>query len=120
LSSPRWEVTVRVGPKVDHQRFATLDEALAALEQRAGQLAGEVSRGEVQFFRRRIEPVQQVAARLEVAGPGGFRPTVRGGLDVRGDGSAEAYTGRVRRSLIEPRRGESAAAALRRTLTAAT
>jgi hypothetical protein len=120
LSSPRWNLTVRVGSKVDHQHFATLDEALAALEERAGQLTGEVARSEVRFFRRRIEPVEQVAARLEVAGPGGFRPSVHGGLDVRGDGSAEAYTGRVRRSLIEPRRGESPAAALRRRLGATT
>jgi hypothetical protein len=120
LSSPRWNLTVRVGSKVDHQRFATLDEALAALDARAEQLSGEVSRNEVRFFRRRIEPVQQVAARLEVSGPGGFRPTVHGGLDLRGDGSAEAYTGRLQRSLIEPRRGESPAAALRRTLTAPT
>jgi len=70
----------------------------------------------VQFFSRRIDPGAQVAVRLEVAGPGGWRPTVRGGVDLRGDGTAEAYTGRLRRSLVEQHAGESAAAALRRAL----
>jgi hypothetical protein len=62
---------------------------------------------------RRFEPVDRVVARLELRGRG----PVWAGLDVRGDGSAEGYTGRLSRSVIEQRDGESPYAALRRVLT---
>ena len=59
-----------------------------------------------------FEPVQQVTGRIQLAGPRGLRA----GVDIRGDGSSEAWTGRIRRDLIKQRKNESAYDALRRTL----
>jgi hypothetical protein len=67
-------------------------------------------------FHREIAPIAQVAARLELRGPGGPLRARRGGVDVRGDGSAEAWAGRIGKQVIEARSGEDAVAALSRAL----
>jgi hypothetical protein len=98
---------------VERERHADRDEALTALEGSLRPLAATTHRGPEKVFRREIEPVQQVVARAALAGPGG----ARGGIDVRGDGSTEAWTGRSwRRTLVEQQAGEDAFAALRRVL----
>ncbi len=108
-----YAVTVRAGSKVERERHDDLREALAAIERRARELAREADARPVGGrLMQRIDPVQQVVARLELSGPG----RVRAGVDVRGDGSSEAFTGKLRRRLIEQRRGESAFEALRREL----
>jgi hypothetical protein len=104
-----WRVTVREGGRVSRERYSSLEDALSAIEARGRELADGARAGPVDTkVLGRWEPQQQVAARLELGR--------RGGVDIRGDGSAEAYTGRVRRRLIELRRGESPYDALRRAL----
>jgi hypothetical protein len=105
-----YRVTVRRGPKVEHFQQDSLDEALETVEQQARTAP---RRDAVEFVSRRYEPGDQVALRIELKGSG-----VRAGLDVHGDGSTVAWTGRIRRAALEPGPGESALAALRRTLTA--
>ena len=113
-----WVLTVRNGPRVTRERYDTLEDAVTALGERADSLSAASTREEVQFFSRRIEPSRQVATRLEIAGPGDWRGAgASGGVDLRGDGTAEAFTGRLRRTIVEQRRGETAAAALRRALS---
>jgi hypothetical protein len=104
-----FRLTARVGPEVRRDRFTSLEEALAALEQRLG---GVCELEPAHALGRDYDPVRQVAGRFELSGPDG----VRAGVDVRGDGSAEAYRGRIRKRLIERRPGESAIEALRREL----
>jgi hypothetical protein len=108
----RYTLTVRRRGATDRDRFASLDEALVALEARLDALVRSERRGAERGLAREYAPVMQVAVRGEIAGPGGLR----GGLDLRGDGSAEAYTGRLRRRLVERRSGETAYEALRRAL----
>jgi hypothetical protein len=111
-----WKVVFRRGAKVERLSADGLDDALALLEQRGRRAAAGPGRETIDLHVRRFEPIQQVAARGELRGPG----RVRAGVDVRGDGSAEAWTGRVRKQLIEPQAGEDAYAALRRVLSGST
>jgi hypothetical protein len=108
-----YTVTIRSGAKVRKERFGALETALEAIESSGRELersADARSRGGT--FMRKLEPVEQVVARLELSGPS----RLRAGVDVRGDGSSEAFTGRMRRRLVEQDGRESAYDALRRAL----
>jgi hypothetical protein len=109
----RYTLTVRRRGATDRERFGSLDDALAALADRLDGRVRPERRSEERGLAESYAPVRQVAVRGEIAGPGGLR----GGVDVRGDGSAEAYTGRLRRRLVERRSGETAYDALRRVLS---
>lgn len=110
-----FRILVRSGAKVRRERTDNLDAALSVVERHGRQLENGASVAEEGgTLIRRYEPVQQVVGRVELRGPG----RVRAGIDVRGDGSAEAYTGRVRRRLVQQQEDESPYEALRRELSA--
>jgi hypothetical protein len=108
-----WQLITRLGPRVERARFATADEAFAALEEHCRAIANTSRREAVKVAKRTYEPVAQVQARAELRGPRG----AVGGVDVRGDGSAEAFTGRIRKRVVAQEKGESAYDALRRMLS---
>jgi hypothetical protein len=86
-----------------------LEDALAAIESRGRELQRTTRSKPVDTkVLGRWEPAQQVAARLELRG--------RGGVDIRGDGSAVAYTGRLRKRPVQERGAESPYEALRRAV----
>jgi hypothetical protein len=110
-----WRVIVRNGPRVEKYKAEGAEEALDIVEREGRVLAAVPGRGTVELRIRSFTPQQQVAGRVELAGPG-----VRAGIDVRGDGSAEAWTGRVRRQVIDQRDRETPYDALRRTVAQST
>lgn len=112
-----YRLEVRVGPRVEKHAFAELAEALDVLEQQARRLTGGgARRTPVRTRMRTYEPIEQVGARIELKGPQRLFPSLRAGVDVRGDGSVEAWSGGIRRTLIGQEAGEDAFAALRRVV----
>lgn len=106
-------MTARKGPKVEREEFDEAGQALAAVERHVAEIERTAhARATGGRIVRRFEPVQQVVGRVELRGPDGRR----GGVDVRGDGSSEAYRGRFRREVVAQLDGETPADALRRVL----
>ena len=109
----RYRLTVREGSSVRRSSFGELAGALDALEDHGRDLEQNADASPVRLpLVREFDPVQQVIGRLELRGRG-----TRAGVDVRGDGSSEAWTGRLTRRLVEQRDGESPYDALRRELS---
>jgi len=111
-----YKLTVRAGPKVRRSRHRDLDDALDALEARGRELARDAPGEAVDLRYKRVEARDRIVARLELAGPQRLVPSVRAGVDVHGDGSIQAYRGRVRRAAIDAAGGD-AYVALRRALS---
>jgi len=113
-----YRLLVREGPRVTRAHHSSLEEALEDLAAHVSRLSERSPREAIDLPTRRFEPIAQVVARAELSGPQRWLPRVRAGIDVRGDGSAEAWTGRASRQVVVQEDGESALAALRRVLDA--
>jgi hypothetical protein len=113
VTSP-YRVILRRRGRTTKQSCASLDEALALLERelRADATVTRAHQHDERGLGKSYAPSERVAVRGELRGPGGLRA----GIDVRGNGDAQAYTGTIRRRLIEPFPREDAYAALRRQL----
>ena len=89
---------------------------MAELAARVEELADAARQVPARTKLRRYAPEEQVAARVELAGPERRLARTHAGVDVRADGSTEAYLGRVRRQTVDRAVGEDAIGALRRAL----
>jgi hypothetical protein len=116
-----YRVSVRSGGRVVRERVDGLEGAVAWVERAAREAEDRPPLDAIDLRARRFEPEDRIAARAELAGPQRWRPDVRAGLDVRGDGSVRAWTadGATGRADLEPATGEDAYAALRRALLTA-
>ena len=110
-----WRITVRDGPRVEKLKAGSVEEALDLVEREGRVLSAGPGRRSVELRARTFTPQRQVAGRVELVGHG-----VRAGIDVRGDGAAEAWTGRVQRRVIEQRARETPYDALRRVVAQST
>ena len=111
----------RTGPSVTKERFETTDALFARVAGLLMDLKDSAPGDDVKSAFRSYEAIEVVHGRIEVSiARRRFGGTVRGGIDVRRDGSAEAFLGRTSRKLIEPRPSESLVDALERELLAAT
>lgn len=116
MSRPKWKLTVRHGPAVEHAQFDDLGEAVEAMRARALEIRSE---GPVKGISslRDFAPEDQVHARLQLSGRGLLRKPVAG-VDVRGDGAFVPYKGGVGREEIDPSGHDTPFDLVRETLEA--
>lgn len=109
-----WKLTVRNGAEVEHVGFDDLDEAVAAMRERAMEIRAQGPVEPVAALRD-FAPADQVRARLQLSGKGLMRRPVAG-IDVRGDGTFMPYRGSVRREELDPAGYDTPFDAVRETL----
>jgi hypothetical protein len=109
-----WKLTVRDGPKVSHASFDDLDDAVAAMREKAFAIRAG-GRAKAVSMLRDFEPGDQVRARLQLSGRGFLRRPVAG-VDVRGDGTFVPFRGGMRREELDPTVHETPFDAVRETL----
>lgn len=109
-----WRLTVRNGSEVEHVSFDDLDEAVAAMRERAMEIRAEGPVEGVSTLRD-FAPGDQVRARLQLSGKGWLRkPTA--GIDLRGDGTFMPYRGSVRREELDASSDATPFETVRKTL----
>jgi len=111
-----WKLTVRHGSDVEHESFGELDEAVAAMRERALAIRAEGPAKPISSLRD-FGPEQQVHARLQLTGRGLLRRPVAG-IDVRGDGTFMPFKGSVVREELDPSNRETPFDLVRETLEA--
>jgi hypothetical protein len=116
MSRPSWKLIVRDGSEVEHFDFDDLDEAVAAMRERALEIRSQGPAKTISTLRD-FEPKDQVRARLQLQGRGLLRkPTA--GIDVRGDGTFVPFQGGVGRQELDPTDDETPFDVVRETLEA--
>lgn len=113
---PSWKLTVRHGSDVSHQSFDDLDDAVAAMRERALAIRAEGPVKAVSALRD-FDPEQQVHARLQLRSGGMLRKRVAG-VDVRGDGTFMPFRGSVMREELDPTDHDTPFDLVRETLEA--
>jgi hypothetical protein len=94
-----YTLTTRHGSRVRRERFDDLDEAIQSMRQRADEMRGAGPLGSVKAFRD-YGPERRVAGRVELSRGGWLRGS-DAGVDVMGDGSLVAYSGGIRKEVLE-------------------
>lgn len=94
-----YTLTTRHGSRVARERFQDLDEAIGAMRRRADEIRGAGPLDSVKAFRD-YAPERRVAGRVELS-TGGWLRGSDAGVDVMGDGSLVAYSGGIRKEILE-------------------
>jgi hypothetical protein len=116
VARSRWKLTVRRGSEVEHVGFDELDEAVAAMRERALEIRAGAG-AQTASLLGTYGPGDQVQARLQLTGRGLLRKPVAG-VDVRGDGTFVPYRGGVGREELDPGGHETPFDLVRETLEA--
>lgn len=112
----KYVLKLREGPTVSRERCASEQALFDRVEELAREMSDRADRTPVKSMFRDYEAIELVHGRIEVSIAEGPLKRRRGGIDVRRDGSIEAFIGRTNRSVVEPTPGETIPQALRREL----
>lgn len=101
-----YRIVIRDGPNVEHYRSENVDEALAIVTNRAQKIAEQSRHEAVNLRYKTYTPISRVIGRAEICHSEHRLKKICAGVDVRGDGSMEAWRGRFNRKLIDPEGGD--------------